>query len=399
MAANQVRCAGDLELLDKLKTNRDIARVIERLDEDETPRGVRARLLGTSVRITEAMSPELLYIAAHCRDVLDVDAQLETFVFPSATFNAAAVKPEDGRLFVLFSSSLLESFEPAEIEFVMGHELGHHLFQHHDMPIGALVNGQVDLDPATVLSLFAWSRYAEISADRAGLACVRKMEPVASAFFKLASGLSNGAVKMLPELFVEQLGDMREELHRGRSAEGVVRADWFSTHPFSPLRIRAAKAFAESTYFGGARPIDDVEGEVNDLMALMEPSYLEETSPEAEMMRRLLFTGGVVVAAAANGISDAERAALEKLLGEGRLGTRELDVEAISADLERRARDVSEEVPFLRRVQVIRDLCLIALADHRVEEAERAALYRIAELVGVQRDSVDRALDNPPELD
>lgn len=396
---SRVRCAGDLELLEKLKSNRDIARVVERLEEDETPRGVRARLLGTSVRITDAMSPELLYIAAHCRDVLDVDAELETFVFPSADFNAMAVKPEDGRLFVLFSSSMLESFSSDELEFVMGHELGHHLFEHHDMPIGALVNGKVDLEPATVLMLFAWSRYAEISADRAGLACARKMDPVASAFFKLASGLSGGAVKMLPEQFVEQLGDMREELDRGRSADGVARADWFSTHPFSPLRIRAAKAFAESTYFGGERSIEDVEGEVNDLMALMEPSYLEESSPEAEMMRRLLFTGGVVVAAASGGVSDEERAALEKLLGEGRLGARELDVAAISADLERRARDVCEEVPFLRRVQVIRDLCLIALADHDVDDAERAALYRIADLVDVQRDSVDRALDNPPELD
>ena len=399
MSAEELRCAGDLELLGKLQKNRDIQRIIDKLSEDERKGSVRARLLGTSVRITEAMSPELHRITTHCCKVLGVDAALETFVFPSSTFNAAAVKPEDGRLFVLFSSSLLEAFQPAEVQFVMGHELGHHLFKHHDMPVGALVNAPIKLEPQILLSLFAWSRYAEISADRAGLACAGNIAPVGTSFFKLASGLRSGIIEMRAEDFIDQLGDIREELKRSRSADGPARTDWFATHPFSPLRLRAAKAFSESPYFSGPRALEDVEGEITDLMALMEPSYLEENSEVAELMRRLLFTGGIVVAAASGSIDATQREILEKLLGPGRMATRDLDVDAITRDLERRAKDVREEVPALRRVQVLRDLCLIALSDRIVVEGERQALYRIADLVEVRRESVDRALDNPPELD
>ena len=98
---------------------------------------------------------------------------------------------------VMLSSSLLEGFEPDGLQFVIGHELGHHLFDHRRIPVGALLGGEVQIGAALALRLFAWQRYAEISSDRAGLACAGRLEPAAHALFKLSSGLRGGRVRVL----------------------------------------------------------------------------------------------------------------------------------------------------------------------------------------------------------
>ena len=68
----------------------------------------------------------------------------------------------------MFSSSLLEAFNDSELLFVMGHELGHHVYDHHQIPIGYVLRGRQPPPADLALDLFAWARYAEISAERAG---------------------------------------------------------------------------------------------------------------------------------------------------------------------------------------------------------------------------------------
>ncbi len=393
-----LRCQGDEELRGKLLKDRDVARVVESAREAQEI-GIRRHLLSTAVRITDAMAPKITDMVEQCRNLLGVQTEIETYVMPSPVFNAGCYKPEGERVFLMLSSGLLEAFDADELRFVVGHELGHHLFDHHEIPIGVLLKNSKNKTGPLALKLFAWSRYAEISADRAGFVCAADIEPVASAFFKLASGLTGDLVQMRADDLIEQLGDIRQELERQKSADAAIRMDWFSTHPFSPLRLRAAKFFAESSlYREGGNTVDSLEGEVHELMALMEPSYLESRSDEAELMRRLLFSGGFWVADTSDGISDEELELMERLLGAGRV-KKGMDVDAIKADVERRARDVKEEVPRMRRVQVIRDLCLIALADGHAKDPEREVLYEIAKMVEIDVGVVDRTLENPPKLD
>ena len=392
-----LRCKGDADLREKLLAEPEIKRAVEKARE-ENEAGIRRRLLATSVRVTAEMSPLLHRITEDCRRTLGVETELEVYVFPSSTFNAACVKPESGRVFVLLASSLVEAFDEEELKFVIGHELGHHMFEHHELPIAELLNNSEIATHQNALLLFAWSRYAEISADRAALVCTGSIEPAARAFFKLASGLSGSKIAMRAEDLIAQLGDIKTELERQASADANARDDWFSTHPFSPLRLRAAKAFVESELFvSGGKSREDLEHEVNELMSLMEPQYLQEQSATAEAMRRLLFTGGVLIAAA-NGIDPKEIEMLDKLLGAGRV-KKEMNLDALKVDLARRTKDVRESVPPLRRMQVLRDLCLIALADKRVEAEERSQLYEIAKQIEVNPTMVDRLLENPPYLD
>jgi len=192
---------------------------------------------------------------------------------------------------------------------------------------------------------------------------------------------------------------MREELSSLESSDAAPRGDWFATHPFSPLRLNATKLFSESEPFlAGGRSREELEAATLDLMSLMEPGYLQDKSEVAEAMRRLLFAGGLVIAGASNGISEEEVAQLEKFFGEGSLPRRP-DLTTLRRDLPRRLDDARGCVPRLRRSQVLRDLCLVAMADGVADEEERKVLYEIAEGLAVGRDLVDRTLAGIKPLD
>lgn len=383
-----LRAQGEAELEQKLLAEPQLKRAIDEL-EKRGDLGARRQLLGTSVRITSAMAPRLEAMMEHCRALLGVETKVETFVYPDSHFNAGCVRPEQGRAFVMLSSALLEAFDDEELRFVIGHELGHHLFGHHRIPVRLLAGEDAAMPGPIVMQLFAWSRYAELSADRAGLTCAGGLEPVARSLFKLASGLKGGLVQMRADDLLSQIGDLRDE--QQAQANDKPRGDWFATHPFSPMRLHAAKLFSEQ------KSREQLEAGVAELMSLMEPTYLHEKTEAAELMRRLLLAGGVVIAAASGEIEPKEREALEKFFGAGSCSG--VNVKALGGDLERRAREVKERVGLLKRQQVIRDLCVVARADGHVHDAERALLLSTAETAGVDAAFVERALTADVRLD
>ncbi len=374
--AADLAAQGDRDLGEDLLRDLTVREAIERL-ERQGEDGARRQLLGTAMRLTAAIAPDVNALVSYCAGRLGVHGEVETYVYPGPQFNAAAVRPGGSRLLLLMSSSLLESFDPPELAFVLGHELGHWLFHHHRIPVAALLGGEGTVGAGLALRLFAWQRWAEISADRAGVWCAEGIDPAARALFKLASGLRGDRVRVRIDEFLSQHRDLQEEAERASRGDEPMRADWFATHPFSPLRLRAADLFARSELMKrGGQARADLEAQVQDLMGLMEPSYLQEKSSTAEAMRRLLFAGGVAIAAASGRLEEKAIQELERLLGPGSLPF-ELKPEAILRDLPARLSDVKSSVPPLRRAQVLRDLCVIARADGHVAEPELEILRRI----------------------
>ena len=168
--------------------------------------------------------------------------------------------------------------------------------------------------------LFRSQRHAEISADRAGMLCCGGLEPAARALFKLSSGLNMAPDAAGIEAFLSQAEDLFRESQAHDRSGRVHSADWLSSHPFSPIRLRAAQAFSQSEVLvENGDTLGSVEVKVLEWMALMEPSYLEEDSEGAEAMRRLLYAAAIVVAGASGGVVADERKALESLLGPGKI--------------------------------------------------------------------------------
>ncbi|MDH3647028.1 MAG: M48 family metallopeptidase [Gammaproteobacteria bacterium] len=399
MNAKTIRCENDLTLFGKLLQHPDVVRTNEHLEKlaDEGSTGLRRRLLATSVRLDPSMAKTVHAAADVCIEKLDLEIPVELYVFPSPQFNAACFKPEAGRLFVMFSSSLLEGFDDRELRFVMGHELGHHVYRHHDIPIGYILQGGTRPDFSLALELFAWSRYAEISADRAGAHCANDLNAVARALFKLASGLSGVTIEFNLEAFLAQVDDM--QVVDAEPGQGAPKEDWFSTHPFSPLRVKALQLFHQSILAKtSGMSKEDLEVAVQRLMSLMEPSYLEGHTRSAEAMRRALFAGALAVASANDDISDAEIEIFETFFGKGSY-TERLNIDKLEEELPARLDQVRESTSVPQRMQLLHDLCIIARAEGRVSEVERAVLDKIAGGLEVPNRFICQTLDTDLELD
>ncbi|MGI9317460.1 MAG: M48 family metallopeptidase [bacterium] len=399
MNRETIRYQNDREMAAELLKHSDVVRVnkhIAKIQEDG-PMGTRRRLLGTSVRLSRFMAPEVHKMADECIEKLEMKIPHELYVYSSPQYNAACFKPEGGKLFVMFSSSLLERFEGSELKFVIGHEFGHHVYNHHEIPIGFLLRGNQRPDPRLALDLFAWSRNAEVSADRAGAFCAKDMNGIARSLFKLASGLGDKIIRFDLGEFLKQVDEMQVE--DSEPGQGAPKEDWFSTHPFSPLRVKALQLFDQSELMSkGGTSHEHLEVGVHRLMSLMEPSYLEARTDTANTMKRLLFAGAIAVANADKGISEGEIKMFEKFFGKGEFN-KGLNIDRIVEALPERIKTANQQTSLTQRMQVMRDICVMSRADGKANDIERAVMDDIADQLGISRAFICQTLSQDCEPD
>ena len=401
MTAGAIRCTNDLKLSKILLGRQEIKRLnrsIKHKSEQGEQSATRRHLLAKSVRLSPGMAAGIHQKTEHCIERLGIDNPLELYAYASPQFNAACFKPEDGRVFIMFSSSLLEAFNDSELLFVIGHELGHHVYGHHQIPIGYVLKGQQPPPADLILDLFAWSRYAEISADRAGAFCAQDLESVARALFKLASGISDERVVRFEfHEFLAQVDDILA--FDDQPGRGAPKQDWFSTHPFSPLRVKALKLFHESDLMATSG-IDKstLEDKVQQFMSLMEPNYLRGKTESSRAMRDLFLAAAVVMANAYEGISKKERDTLERYLNQAySLDT--LDPDRLKEDLPRRIAEVKNRASHTQHMQVLRDLCVVVTTEQPVSDVEQDLLNHIAIELEVSVGFIIQCMESDIELD
>lgn len=399
-----VQARRDRALREELGADRGVAKALAKFEQRASGYGFRHRrsLLAESIRLNRRMAPQVADALADCRDRLGVTAPIEVFLEPKPVFSAFVSKGKSGPIVLGLSSRLLEEFSPTELRFVIGHELGHALYDHFGipMPITATIEdvGGTLVSRPVQLKLFVWCRAAEVSADRAGVLCAGDPEVAATAFFKMSSGLSRPVITTDLEAFASQVESMASApsaAHEVRDDDDTL--DCFSTHPYTPVRVRALLAFGRSAPFaertgrgGGSLSLDDVEAIVERDLALMEPSYLEDRGAEADKMRRALYCGGVAVAAAHGGIAAEEMAALRALLG-ARQAQDADDVPAIRRELDGLLGELAG-ASLARRAQLVQHLTVIAGADGHVADEEYAEMARIAEALAVPPQIIDQTL-------
>ncbi len=399
-----IQARRDRDLRGELADDRGVKKALEKFDQRASGWGFRQRrsLLADAIRLNKRMAPEVSKALAECREKLGFDQPVEIYLKPDPGYNAFCSRGRTGPLIVALSSRLVEDFSPAELRFVLGHELGHAVYDHFGipMPITATIQdiGGTLVSRAVQLRLFVWCRAAEVSADRAGLVCAGDPEIGATAFFKLSSGLTRPTITADFEAFASQI----EAMASAPSATNDARddddtLDCFSTHPYTPVRVRALIAFGRSAAYRSRTgrgedgiSLDDVEQIVERDLALMEPTYLEEKSTAAEKLRRGLYLAGVSVAAAHGGIQPEEMSALRALLGAKQAQTPE-DVDKLASELETVLTDLASQ-SLAHRAQLVQHLTVIAGADGHVAEEEYTEMARIAERLGVPPTIIDQTL-------
>jgi hypothetical protein len=383
--------AAERRLRDELLADKDIQKALRRVDELPGGFGTvarRRRLLSDAFRLTRSTAPGVLDALAACQETLGHEGPVEVFVHPEPVIRAAAVYGPPETPAIVLSSRLLEVLTEAELRFILGHELGHLAFEHFSLPLPATAlagDASGKLVPrATALGLYVWSRAAEISADRAGLLCARDTEAAASALFKRTTGLSSASVKSELRAHARQVDTLLSDPSaREKPREDDDTLGCFSTHAFSPSRLRALAAFSKTrTFLRVAGQYASEEGcsdeEADTLLARdlreLEPSYLEEKSARAELLQRALALG--------------ERMVTPPHEGGATLPASEAARRELGDALAR----VRQEAALSERARLMQHLTLVTAPDGNVADAGFLVLRRVAEALSVPAWLVDEAL-------
>jgi uncharacterized tellurite resistance protein B-like protein len=200
--------------------------------------------------------------------------------------------------------------------------------------------------------------------------------------------------------YLAQLDDLRHEV----DGQETDPQDWFSTHPFNPMRLKALEVFTRGRIYheligkpGGALTAEQVESEVSELMKLMEPTYLQDQGDGGAKARRYLLAGGYVVAAANGTIVRSEVNALASIVGA------QVPPEEIRQMFSRQPGEVREEVAALskdlnalltgvQRLQLLRDMIVVSYADGAVDQAELDTLVWLCEGLNVDPQFIEQVL-------
>ena len=382
-AIDRIRFVSERRLFDALSGDELIARLAERLRKRNEEEANRRRLLASALRITDRIIPSLMERVALVKRITHLEGtEVETYIHNSPHHSASCMHFENGGIFLLISSGLYTKLTERELLFVVGHEFGHVVYKHHLLPARAILAQPGACDAERALKLMSWARRAEISADRVGMLCCQDLDVAAKALIKLCCGLSEDLIEFDLPGYVSQLADIEAISRTVRAVE-----DFYSTHPFNPIRVVALSLFWESrtlAEFLGHSPAkrsdQAVDTRIDELLRFMDP---DAATIQNRSAAECLVWGGFWVAASDGRIDRVEVQALGKTM-KSRIASEAAAAIHKAAEplklIRERFYGVAEgcrRLPPFQRHAIIQQLIAVAKANLAVATEEKSTLQEI----------------------
>ncbi len=203
-----------------------------------------------AVRVGPEQYPKIHKQLESVCEVLDTSVP-PLYISQTYLVNAGAVGVDNP--FIVLNSSLIELATDAEIEAVLGHEVGHIMSEHalyRTLLHVLLIYGQTftpligqAILPIT-LALLEWSRKAEVSCDRAGLLATQDLNSVLGLLCVMAGGIRGRRDELNLDAFIEQSDEYRDS--KGLSAYYRAMSTIHSTHPFPVIRVAELRNWVDS---------------------------------------------------------------------------------------------------------------------------------------------------------
>ncbi len=203
-----------------------------------------------AVRVGPDQYPKIHRQLESVCEVLDTKVP-PLYISQTYQVNAGAVGVDNP--FIVLNSSLIELATDAEIDAVLGHEVGHIMSEHtlYRTLLHLLLSyGQAFtpiISQAIIpikLALLEWSRKAEVSCDRAGLVATQDMNAMLGLLCVMAGGVRGRRDELNLEAFIAQSNDYRDA--KGLSAYYRMMATLGSTHPFPVIRVAELRNWVDS---------------------------------------------------------------------------------------------------------------------------------------------------------
>jgi len=222
-----------------------------------------------SLKVSPRITPLVdLALEEACRNIGLPRTSVEAFVFNSDQTNAQSITLSDERCIIRISSRLVELLNQHELRFVLGHELGHFIFEH---------SVKTDQEEGLDEEGFLLSKAAEISSDRVGLLASRTTLDATKAILKSISGLPSAHLGDDFTDFLDQFQD-RNQSHDLSS--------FFTSHPSFLIRARALLWFdlirSESDPVRQARKLQELNGRIRKEMDLVFDRHSRKKIHKAE---------------------------------------------------------------------------------------------------------------------
>ena len=390
---NTARFSGDVELLESIKKDEQLSDQIGIAAFEKRRKTIRKQLLSNAVRVDPRLLPKLANSFAGLKERAGLADDLEAYVYEEPTINAF-VAAGHRHTYVALSSAAINKLSEEELEFVIGHELGHAIFGHIDFQALNLLHSE-DLDARSRMQVLAWKRAGEISADRCGLVCCGSIDIAASAMFRTLSGLSIPDLKIGPDDFTEQWDHLMSEV-----AEGGDEDHWQMTHPFPPLRMKAMMLFWTSDSDLLAKSDNDAsmtiaqaDKQIQQLLATMDPLSRERRDMADPILEDFLLWGGLYIACANGKIIKSEIRQLKVVASEQKVHeaieaggvSKKLCKTRFTEAIDRR----HERLKAMEINRILQGMLQIAFADGEIDSFEQEAFKELSGMLGIDATASD----------
>ncbi|MBO86672.1 MAG: hypothetical protein CL927_15060 [Deltaproteobacteria bacterium] len=226
-----------------------------KLSELLPERAWRALNAAGRVQVGPDQFPELYEVYRGCCKRLAIHPEPPLFIARGG-FNAMTMGIEEP--VVIIHDLLVGLLPQRELEFVIGHELGHIKFDHVlNLTIAQLlkVPGMV-LDRVPILgpflktgldlALFEWQRKAELSCDRAGLLCAQDPDAGYRVMMRMAGAPALYAAEFNIDAFIRQYEDLQVHQKDLLTRSFYMFSTATRSHPWAAVRAYELKQWIES---------------------------------------------------------------------------------------------------------------------------------------------------------
>ncbi len=218
------------------------------------------------LRVTAKQFPRIYEMAEYCAQLLGigiptifVDTGVAFSEYTHLSVNACAYCTDDNYPLIAITAPAVERLTDDEMMALIGHECGHIHNNHviYNQIVNTLINGTLQIGASTGMripqgllalltdsisaALLAWSRAAEVTADRAACICCGSADPDNNLSMKLMSGA----------VFNEKTYNLEEVLKQYDDMSSMVKyiEIMSANHPFTVRRILANQEFVKSQVF------------------------------------------------------------------------------------------------------------------------------------------------------
>lgn len=201
------------------------------------------QLCGSAFHVTSRSCPELYKLVEDSAKILEIDRIPEIYTKWTYGINAYTTGYKDDTILVLFTGAV-DLLPEKELQYIIGHELGHvksgHVLYHVMAAfIGQIIQQMGILASAATpiqLALGYWNRMSEFTSDRAGLLACQDLDASLSVTMKMAGLPKRYFNTSNPHVFIEQA---QEFLSRyGDTANTIIKniSILDDTHPWTVMR-------------------------------------------------------------------------------------------------------------------------------------------------------------------